>query len=552
MPLRAEHDTRIGGLGPPPHTVTFVTDAQQLTVVDVPGDTLDLVRLLDAPEGRPGNLIELPLRLRRPGTVDLVAIVDDQIVTASADHIALPADRPADLWGVWRRDGRPTGLVYRHLATPGVWAPGVELQPTIALDGAIDIELPRSPTGWVQAELTVDGLRTGLILGEGLAGPGAAVRVARPSQVDVPTGGLWLTAQAPDHAQAAHVPLDTPAAGLAWPDDPAISPRPGPIDAGAIIARDRPRLQWQATPGLLRADFEITDGCTTDTWSIVAPADTGSLDLPLPPGRDPLRSPLLLGNVRVDRLADASYAARLSGALGPAAAAPTHSARQTVLGRSGAWRAGTASCTASPVQGTWYVEPTDAACDPSADAQQVIVDRCGNLIPVPADPGLCGAISGSTVALRAGGRLRLRRDGDGWLLGDRLRLRPPLDGGMMPPPELIGDWFRARVSEQVHEPEGDGPGVPRDSEVVLAVADPRGGPWAELTPSGRLTVRLDARPLEAILQSFDGVTARFLVEGRLCSAEPRVIEATFDADQLVIEEWLADRAVLRRWRLGRR
>lgn len=550
MPINGEHFTRIGGLGPPPRTVTFITDDTQLTVVDVPGDRLDLVRLLGTPDGRRGNLVSLPV-LSTGERVDLIGIVDEQVFRAVDGTIALPIGEPVDLWAVIRRDGVATGLAFRRLNQPEVWTHGIEMRPTIALDQSIDIEVPRPPNGWVRAELTIAGLRTGLVLGEGLAGPGDAIRIARPAGADVPDGGLWLTARAAQFEHATHVPLDTAAAGLEWADDPAISPRPGPLDAGAVMARERPRLRWQPGPGLMRADFELTDGCSRERWQIVAPAALGELDLPLPPGRDPLARPLLIGSVRLDEIADASYAARLNGALGPAFALPQHSNRVQVRGNAGAWRAGPASCSAHPVQGRWFAHPTDAACVPGEAAQAVIVDRCGNLIPLPEAPALCGTILGGTVELRAGSRLQLAPRGDGWRLGDAWILRPPLTPVQDAPPELLGEWFQVSASEQAYEVGPNGPGVAMGSELIIETGNPSAGPWATIDREGRIEITLRNRPLSAILVGYDGATARLLIDGRACLDTPPEATARDDDGVLVIEEWVPDEGVLRRWRLTR-
>lgn len=552
IPIGGERFEGIGGLGPPPYTVTFIDDTTLVTVVDVPGDTLDLMRLLDGPDSRPGNLVRLPLRAEGPGEVALIGIVDGRILRARDGFIELPRGTPADLWGLWSRDGVPSGLGFRRINDPEAWLDGLELRPAIALDAQIDVQLPRPPSGWVQVELTIDGLRTGLVLGGGVAGPDSAVRVRRPQADAIPGGGLWVAARSTDLDLAVHVPLDTEGAGLDWPGDPAITPRPGAIDAGAVIARDRPRLRWEAGPGLLRADLELTDGCARARWQVIAPAEPGALDLPLPPRSDPLDRPLLTGSTRIDEIVGIGYGARLSGELGRPAELPIHTNRRRVRGSSGAWRAGPATCDPSPAQGSWYAHERDSTCDPGAPAQTIIVDRCGAVIPLPEDPALCGEIVDDTVALRAGGRLALSPDGDGWRFGDRVRLRAPLAPATPAPPELLGRWFQVSMSEQPYEAGPDGPGVASGSERILEVGEPSAGPWAEIDAEGRVTVTLDRHPLAAILTRYDGASARLIIDGRACPEAPPHAVARDEDGTLVIEEWVPSEGLVRRWRLSRR
>ncbi|MGK0361455.1 MAG: hypothetical protein ACI9U2_003773, partial [Bradymonadia bacterium] len=80
VPLAAEQRLLVGGLGPPPWTVTFMTQDAQLTIVGVTEDGLDLVRLLGAPDGRPGNLVQLPIRRDSDDDLELIAIVNGRVI----------------------------------------------------------------------------------------------------------------------------------------------------------------------------------------------------------------------------------------------------------------------------------------------------------------------------------------------------------------------------------------------------------------------------------------------------------------------------------------
>lgn len=553
VPLLAERRLQVGGLGPPPWTATFMTADAQLTVMGVTEDGLDLVRLLQAPEGRPGNLIRVPIRRGVDDDLTLVGIANGRVLTADDDAIALPANASVELWGLWRRDGRLTGLSHRRLGQASTWSGGITLSPNIPADGRTDVQLSRAPAGWVQVELTIDGLRTGLILGEGLASADEAIRVRRPSAETVPDGGLWISARAPAAELDVHLPLDTPQAGLVWGDDPQFSPRPGPVDAGSLLGRERP-LRWEgAEQGLLRARFEASDGCVTQSWQIIAPGDANPLDLPVPPGLDPLTLPSLHGEIAVDVIADVDYRDRLSGALGSVRTLPRQTSRRALRRVTGTWRGGASACETSPAQGTWYAYPADgAACVDGDAAPVVIIDRCGAVVPQPADPALCGRIDDGAVNLREGGRLPLVANDDGWRIGARWQLVPPTTPQAAPPPELVGDWHRASVSEQRRERGADGPGPATESALLLASGAPADGPWANLSEDGRLTITLNRRPLQAALLSYDGSEAAFAIDGGACRDAPRSATGWLDPDgALIIEEWLPEAGVLRRWTLNR-
>ncbi|MGK0361938.1 MAG: hypothetical protein ACI9U2_004258 [Bradymonadia bacterium] len=369
----------------------------------------------------------------------------------------------------------------------------------------------------------------------------------------VPDGGLWISARAPTAELDVHLPLEIPQAGLIWADDAQISPRPGAIDAGTLLGRERP-LRWDgADDGLMRARFEATDGCSTQRWDIIAPGDADPLDLPVPPGADPLAMPLLSGRIAVDVMRDVPYRDRLSGALGPALALPRQTSRRALRQVIGTWRGGHATCDPAAAQGTWFVYPIDAIeCVPGDTAPTVIIDRCGAVIPQPADRDLCGRIDNDAVALRAGGRLPLAADGDGWRIGARWQLVAPAIPQASAPPELAGDWRRVRVSEQLRERAVDGPGPATESALLLASGTPADGPWAVITGDGRLTISLNRRPMQAVLLAYDGAEARFAIDGGACLGQPRDATGRIDSDgALVIEEWLADEGILRTWTLDR-
>lgn len=551
VPVIGERWQSVGGLGPPPRTVTLRHANGRLTVVDVPGNTLDLVRLQDAPVGRPGNLITLPVLPEREGEVQLIGIAREQVYRAVDGFIALPDAQPIDLWATWRRDGRLVGMTYRRILNASNWEGlGLALVPDIPVDATIDVQVTATPTGWAAVELTIDGVRTGLLLGEGLVSTRDAIRVPRPTLETIPGGGLWISARAPDAAVDVHLPLDTPSAAVDWPATIEPSPRPGPVDAGSLLTRDQP-LRWPAQPGLMRLHLDTSDGCRAETWEIVAPAEPGLLEWPVVPGDDPLIRPSLRGAWQIEAADGLDYADRLSGADGPERLLPQRIRRRTRRRVEGTWRGASERCDPHPAQGRYFVLPQSAgACTPGDTAPSLVVDRCGHLIPTPADPQLCGQILSEAVTL-AGRRQPIEAVEDGWLLGDRWRLLAPTAAGTAPPPEMIGEWYRAQVSEQPRATASDGgPGIAEAPAVRLAVGNPAAGPWARLDGAGRLTITLARGGIEARLTDYDGAVARFTILGGTCD-EARSATGRVADGQLIIEEWLPASGVLRQWILTR-
>jgi hypothetical protein len=494
----------------------------------------------------------LAVRPEQTGEVQLIGISRGQVFRSVDGFIGLPDEQPIDLWATWRREGQLVGMTYRRILKASNWmGAGLALVPDIPVDGRVDVQVQSPPAGWATVELTIDGIRTGLILGEGLVSPQDVIRVRRPTLETIPDAGLWISTHAPSADVDVHLPLDTDAAAITWPEPSELSPRPGPIDAGSLLTREQP-LRWPAQAGLMRLRLEVSDGCQQAEWQIVAPADRGLLEWPVVDGRDPLTQPALRGVWQIEAAEGISYSERLNGSEGPARLLPQRTRRRTVHRVEGTWRGATERCTPHPAQGRYFVHRQDeAACAMGDDAPSLVVDRCGHLLPDPADPTLCGQIFDMNAEL-AGRREPVRADDGDWLLGDLWRLMPVATDGAMPPPEMLGDWHRAQVTEQQRAIGGDGgPGVAEAPAFRLAVGAPQEGPWARMDAAGRLTITLSRRALEARLLNYDGAIARFAILGGACREQPRTATGRLRDGELIIEEWLPDEGVLRQWILAR-
>ncbi|MEZ4472848.1 MAG: hypothetical protein R3F60_19090 [bacterium] len=195
--VETEEPVRLVGIGPPPYQVQIDRPGERVTVLEVPGPVLDFVQLAEGPPVR-GTLIPLAVRPTVAGLDALAAVAGDQVFpgerTATGFQVRVPEGVPTRLIGLWRPGGRATALGLRSLPDPrrslGVQA----LAPTHPLTSETRLRLGSAPEGYLTAELTLDGLRTGLVLGAGVAARQEGLAVARPAAL--PGAGLWLEAAA--------------------------------------------------------------------------------------------------------------------------------------------------------------------------------------------------------------------------------------------------------------------------------------------------------------------------------------------------------------------
>ncbi|MCB9550290.1 MAG: hypothetical protein H6706_31220 [Myxococcales bacterium] len=526
--VETDNPVRFVGIGAPPYTVHMDRGDERTTILEVPGPTLDFVTLGGESAVR-GTLIPLAIRPTIAGLEAVAALSGDQVFqgrrTPTGFEIRLPEGVPARLVGLWRPGGRATALGLRLLPDPrrslGVQA----LAPTVPLDAETRVRLESAPTGYLSVELTLEGLRTGLVLGGGVAARQEGVAVARPSALA--GAGLWLEATArspgaaaPDRVAGAHVQLATAEASLAWAPEAQVQPRPATEEpAPALGVADR-TLRW--APGdATYAEIELLadDGCApTRTWRVFAPAAPGRLTLPRIED-DPLGRPLLTGRVTLHGLAGVAWEAWVRGEAPSASRWPRAGAawRQ---GEAGRWRGGEEACAADARQGAYTFVP-EAACG-AAQPLDVVVDRCGRVLPLDGDVGLCQA--------RLPAALDDLRVADGALVPD---------GGaaMLAPAALSGDWYRVEVWRELRTlaPDG-GPGTTLEDRVRIDAGDAVDGPYARMAPTGHLQIATRRLQVDARLTAFDGQRVALALPPDGCALVPGA-EARLDGEALTVTLW---------------
>lgn len=493
--VEAGQPARLSAIGPPPWVVTWQGADETVTVLEVPGPLLDLTRLLQPAPVR-GSLITLDIR-PSPAARAVVLVAGDQVLVAepTAEGFLGRAPRgvPTEIIALFG-DERPVSLGRRYVPDPARTPQPLAVGPDVPLSEGTAVRLESAPAGHVQGELTVGGLRTGLILGSGLAARQEAVVLPRPAAAAWPEAGLWIEAQARDPGQAlpyattaAHLRLETTEATLVWPADGQVRPAPGPTHAAPVLADGR--LRWLAGEALwVEVVLDAIDGCAPPRrWRILAPAAPESLVLP---ALEFLQWPLLQARVGLRTRADTTWAELLAGEAPLPVRWPQTLSLVSERWVAGALRGGDA-CTASPRQGRYLLEEPRCREDVS---RAVVVDRCGRLLPEDGGVDFCAATADDLVPTD-----------DGFALGSA-RLVAPAVASQAAPGGLQGDYHRIEIRRQHRRATASGaPDVPLEAVVRIESGDAATGPFARISPEGRVTVRAERFDFDGALADFDGL-----------------------------------------------
>jgi len=563
---------RLVDVGEGPYTVHLDLADERLTLLEVPGPELDLAFFAPTPRSLIDQQTDLCFE-PNPREGFEVAAFDGALRLPVTDDdglcVSAPLDRPVEVVALWRSGA---ALARPHFARrsiesvrrTAVWP----IEPDAALDERLAIAIDGTPPATITVELTFDDVRTGLLVGGGLATPGNAVGVPRPPP-GPHTEGLALRVEAGARAVgqrervaeiALQVPLDRDGVTLAWPARVLASPAPRVAESALQIRREPP-LVWGpdlADASWLEISLEADDGCTRRRWRVVTPASSGALALPeWPEGDgDPLAAPILRGRLsRVD-IVGREYAELLApGAPSPVTrAVAARVARRAAVG---AWRGGPPSCEADPRAGVYALHVGDT-CEPFGAAPRVLIGRCGAIVGLDREASAylgCRRLDGD--AARGSGETW-------WVTGDEdglditrpdgvLRLVPlDIPSGVAAPAAILGDWFElVGTRERFDRHEGqslDGGPVP----FVTGTAGE--GPWLHVDASGRFELEAGALSLSAQMVEFDGLCGTLLAVASPCRDAPRMLTMCLEDEGLAFEERAAtdeETDEVRIYRLGR-
>ncbi|MCB9522063.1 MAG: hypothetical protein H6702_01620 [Myxococcales bacterium] len=548
------------------HTIRFDHPEGTLWIPEALGPAVDLRPLFaDAPVVR-GTRTQVTLPVERPlgQTLTVVALAADQVVrgVVQGDQVAIevPGSGPVTYLGLWSVAGRAVALgrlgMSEVVEAPG----GVRLRPTVPLTGTLLVDVVGVPAGWVTAELTLEGLRTGLVLGQGLAGDPssrtdlrAGVSLPRPASGGLgPDAGLWVTATVrrvgrdePVAQVATHLAASAEQAALEVPQAPNVAPVPATAPDGAVFVGAGTRdLAWRAgrAPTAVSVQLRGTDGCDAVAWRVVGDGAEGRLTVPAVFSRDPLALPLVRARIEAQWWGDLTRDGLLAPETVVAAAWPRVLRQFSRRAVEGWWRGGEASCRPDPRQGT-YALRRGGACAPGGEAPRVTIDRCGRVIPLEEDSAraICGALDDDRFLARGGGAgAKVETDEAGvlrWTQGDQRWVLEPVGAvGLRPPAALAGDWYTATLRE----------GGPDGPLTVSAQGAADRGPWLGFSDDGRVEARLPGLSFSGRLVDFDGRDGWVDDEGAACAGEVRRWAVTVDGDAVELSATLGERAVVLR------
>lgn len=556
---------RFDALGAGPHTVTFLGPGDPLSIIDAPGPVIDLAPFVDTPP--PIDGVIYPLRVRPTAGATVVAVVDGRVLDPVEDDSTLVfrvPDAPTTLVAVW--PGDPPRITRRPITSPRREAQdAILLEPRTRLEGELLVAVDATPAAQITAELTEQGLRTGLHVTSGIADLGGALVVPRPI-TPAAASGLWVIATAldtPDPTDSAGttgapartvetaVRFDHPGVRITWPPQPTIEPPPRAAERA--LAFD-PAYGWSTIPppgGWTTIELEGRGVCAERRHRIIVPADA-PLQIPALPGPDPFAAPLVFARLTPTALAALDLPTLLAAGVHPSEL-PQWTAQRTTTPVEGYFEIGTEICDPPPLRGAWRVATPDDTCALSTRAPRAVITRCGHFVALGGDratPLGCGRFTGETDLTYhpiAGGTFAVGRDGDA--------LRVPSPAGAVtltpvPAPAAIepathnGAYTRYSLARQPIDREGRA----LDDYAVIAGGAADAGPAATLE-RGVLTVRTPRWTFDSRLIDSDSETATAEADTGGCAERPAELAITWDRDQIIIEGDAADarhRLTLRR------
>ncbi len=540
------------GVGAGPYVVDFQGDFERVTVLDAPGPTVDLGLVLGAGASARGT--ETRLQVEAPDAAAVLLVAEGRRVVGVPDgqggwRVDAPRGVEADVLAWW-----PGQAVGRRRLGDAAAAGSVLLAPDQPLVRTFDVTVLGDLPGHARVELTVGGVRTGWVLGEGAVGQVRPdQRVALRARVP-PRGpvlgevGLWVEGRAVEIGGAApratrgiHLPLDSTGQTLTWAAPLEVAPGFRADAQRAFFGRPAQPLRVGG-PAEAATWLEVQmvgdDGCDRVAWRVVAPPDGPELTLPRPGVGDPLALPRIEARVALVGWGGVEYA-DLFAAGAADALAPGLATRATwSRAAEGAWRGGSAGCSPDDRQGLYAAYDAAATCRAGDVAPRVLVDRCGAVVGDPA-LGLCGQLIDQTFVGVAAPPAPVSAGEEGALViareGGAVRLEPTRTRGDPPPRALLGRWSAFERFELREAPDGT-----RDDEVRVAAGGGDGGPWLVVDAEGWARLRTPEVAFDAAVRvDAEGVTLD--VAGPGCAEVPRSLPAAFDGEVLTLRETLPTR-----------
>ncbi|MCB9538343.1 MAG: hypothetical protein H6704_19000 [Myxococcales bacterium] len=540
------------GVGPGPYVVDFQGDRERVTVLDVPGPVVDLGLVLGAGPAARGT--ETRLHVEAPDAAAVLLVADGRRAVGVPDgqggwRVDAPRGVEADVLAWW--PGEAVGR--RRLGDPAA-AGSVLLAPDQPLVRTFDVTVLGDLPGHARVELTVGGVRTGWVLGEG------AVGQVRPDQrvalraLVPPMGpvlgevGLWVEGQAveiggaaPQATRGVHLPLDASGHTLTWAAPLEVAPGFRAGAQRAFFGRPAQALRVGGpTEAVTWLEVQLIgdDGCDRVRWRVVAPAQGDPLTLPRPGFGDPLAMPRVEARVALAGWDGVDYADLFASGAADALAPGLATRATWSRAADGAWRGGSAGCTADDRQGLYAAYDAAAACRAGESAPRALVDRCGAVVG-DAPLALCGQLIDDTFVGLSAPPAPVEQDVEGALSIARaagtVRLEPLPARGDPPPRALLGRWSAFEGYALREAPDGT-----RDDEVRVAAGGGEGGPWLVVDADGWARLRTPDVAFDATVR-VDAEGISLDVAGAGCADVPRALSASLEGEVLTLRETVPTR-----------
>ena len=486
--------------------VTFVSDTDRITLLDVRTSQVNFASFLDSEDLVRARLTQVFFRLDPPDEADMVVVSDgdifhpNQVFDSATLSIDVPTGRSFTAIALWRGSDGVRWAVQPLDVPETLLGREIIIEPDIKPAQELLVQTLNSPVGWMTAELVYRGLRTGLVIGEGHVSPRQGTAVPTLGDVDAELS-IWTTILArstastqPIGTAGLSIELGRSSLGLQWPDVPQVSPvGRTELDATPLVAGRRTFEFNSVTESNGYYDIQLSalGSCQPLDWRLIAPIGSG-LSLPDIYAERIYDAPLLRG--RIERVITAGLTLRdmISNPTKPIAYPQKMS---QVLGRAvdGYWRRDE-TCEVDELFGRYAVYRADESqCPIAGTTDTYMVGRCGDLIRTGVgsleQPEHCGTISPSGFTSYVGQDLDVvELTPAGYTVGAGITgflvvpIEPP---SMTADSQLVGEWFEYEITEQDVLETLDGLDSPQNDPVRIAVGGRRGGPWLTVDASGR-------------------------------------------------------------------
>lgn len=541
------------------YDMTFIADSVRFTLQGLKDDTIHLSGFFEPIELRPSQLIPVSFRLDPNEDAQFVVIADERVwrpeVGSEGDSLTveLPARSEAVAIALWTGQGQLRWRVEPLDMPETLQGRVISLTPEVEPRATLITHVNGLPSGWLRTELVYEGIRTGLMVGDGFVSPRQAVGIKT-------LGAMHPTLSYRISVQSRSAQLDTPLAemamsidlartslGIEWPEAPEVTPLLVRPSQALPVAVESSLFQVSNTVDrthYLDVHLQTLGDCQDFDWRVISP-DTEAFKVPEIYAQQIADAPLIRASVARISLSSGRLADVYSGTYA-SQREPRFWAERFVRRTGGYWRQDS-GCTGASLEGRYAVYRADQTDCPIAGVTDLyVIGRCGELIRLEsgsiAQTEHCGRFEDNQFISLAAQERSVVEGPEG-----RLRVGSELTGFVLVPiaapdvtagADLVGDWWTVEITEQDFVNDESGGEIAQNDPVLVSVGGREGGPWLTIEARGHAkSVARLARFELTLRNGADGVY--FEVDSPGCYEQPRHLRRLPDeADKLVLEEIL--------------